>query len=108
MLRDVVFAAWRAAGCESYADTLGLLGAVDAFLPYMPLERPQLPALMALGLANRAELLAARAPRAALNWDADVPGWLAARVRQAIDTTRAHTLCQRHDKKKLCAQPDEE
>ena len=40
-LRDTVFAWWQGSKCEAYVDTLRFLSTVDFFLPYFPLQRPQ-------------------------------------------------------------------
>jgi hypothetical protein len=83
LLRDVVFAQWRASQCESHADTLKLMSLIDAFLPYLPLERQHMPALVQLGLRQRAALLALQ--RVALEWQPAVVGALASKVvRRAV------------------------
>lgn len=80
LLRGVVFAQWRAAGCESYEDTAKLLSMIDVFLPYLPLERGHMPGLVGLALRGRAALLAVR--RVLLQWEPGVTEWLAGQVRR--------------------------
>ncbi|KAF8072817.1 TOR1A [Scenedesmus sp. PABB004] len=81
LLRGVVFEQWRRAGCgESYEDTLVLLSLIDAFLPFLPLERRHMAQLAELSLRERADLLAAQHARAALTWGPDVPAFLAGKV----------------------------
>lgn len=78
LLRSVVFTQWRASGCEAYEDTLKLMSLIDLFLPYLPLERAHMPALVALALVERVQLLAHQ--RVALEWAPDVPAFLAGKV----------------------------
>jgi hypothetical protein len=79
LLRSVVFAQWRASGCESYADTAKLMSLIDVFLPYLPLERAHMPPLVGLALRDRAALLARQ--RVLLQWEPGVPEFLAEQVR---------------------------
>lgn len=78
LLRDVVFAQWRAAQCESFEDTLKFMSMIDAFLPYLPLERQHMPQLIALALRDRGSLL--RQQRVKLTWQPEVLDFLADKV----------------------------
>jgi hypothetical protein len=83
LLRSVVFAQWRASQCEAYEDTAKLMSLIDVFLPYLPLERAHMPALVALALRDRAALLAQAQRRVRLQWEHGVPEFLAGQVRHA-------------------------
>eukprot|EP00879_Flechtneria_rotunda_P003365 GHRR01003593.1.p1 GENE.GHRR01003593.1~~GHRR01003593.1.p1 ORF type:complete len:369 (+),score=124.57 GHRR01003593.1:1009-2115(+) len=83
VLRDAVFAQWRASQCESFEDTAKLMSLIDAFLPYLPLERHHMPQLVQLALQERRELLQQR--RVALEWQERVPPFLAGKVEFSGD-----------------------
>eukprot|EP00798_Chlamydomonas_sp_ICE-L_P008143 gene8143-1391_t len=57
VLRDLVFGALQASGCESYEDSLRFTSLVDFFLPYLPLQRPQVLTLMERAMQNWAASL---------------------------------------------------
>jgi hypothetical protein len=80
LLRSVVFAQWRASQCESYEDTAKLMSLIDVFLPYLPLERAHMPALVGLALRDRAALLAQRQRRVVLQWEPGVAEFIAGQV----------------------------
>jgi ATP-dependent Clp protease ATP-binding subunit ClpA len=82
VLRDVVFAQWRASQCESYHDTLKLMSLIDLFLPYLPLQRQHLPQLVHLALQERQHLLQQR--HITLQWQPEVPVFLAGQVRRPL------------------------
>lgn len=82
VLRDVVFAQWRASHCESYHDTLKLMSLIDLFLPYLPLQRQHLPQLVHLALQERQHLLQQR--HITLQWQPEVPVFLAGQVWQPL------------------------
>lgn len=82
LLRGVVFAQWLASQCESYEDTLKLMSLIDIFLPYLPLERQHMPALVRLALRERASLLAhSHHRRVRLQWEPGVAEHIAGKVR---------------------------
>ncbi|KAG2432813.1 hypothetical protein HXX76_008547 [Chlamydomonas incerta] len=77
-LREVVLSAWRRPpACEALEDTLAFGAAVDFFLPFFPLTRPEITALMEMELRSRygSRLEAAggflRPEPAALTWLVD-------------------------------------
>ncbi|KAG1660389.1 hypothetical protein FOA52_007294 [Chlamydomonas sp. UWO 241] len=78
-LRDVVFAAWVRAECESYPDTLKLVSMVDFFLPYFPLQRPQVEQLVGQSLSQWGDVLW-HEKHARLAWGQDVVSFLTDRV----------------------------
>lgn len=41
MLKELVYNHWRTDGCEGYDDTLRFTSAIDFFIPYFPLQKPQ-------------------------------------------------------------------
>lgn len=78
LLRSVVFAQWRASQCESYEDTLKFMSMIDVFMPYLPLERRQMPQLVELALRDRAALL--KQQKITLTWEPPVTTYLAGKV----------------------------
>jgi hypothetical protein len=82
LLRDVVFAQWRASQCESHADTLKLMSLIDLFLPYLPLEAQHMKQLVGLALQQRGAVLAQQ--RVHLEWQPAVADLLASKVRGAL------------------------
>lgn len=53
-LKDLVHEKWAREGCEDHSDTLKLIGLVNFFLPFFPLERRHLLTLFQKQLARRA------------------------------------------------------
>lgn len=96
LLRDVVFDEWRKSNCESFADTLKLTSLIDVFLPYLPLDRSHMPALMQLTLQQRSRILARK--KVVLQWHPAVVQLLADKVRtvwvSAPDRSSCHGLRQ--------------
>lgn len=41
MLKELVYNHWRKDGCEGYDDTLRFTSAIDFFIPFFPLQKPQ-------------------------------------------------------------------
>ena len=56
-LKDLIFSTWAAEGCESRTDTLKLVGLVDYFLPFLPLERSHVAQLFGMRLEETARQL---------------------------------------------------
>ena len=79
LLKDAVYETWAADGCESPADTVRALAAVDWFLPFLPLHLSHVKTLLARRLADRAARAEAEAGLR-LVWDDGVIDFLAARV----------------------------
>ena len=78
-LKDLVFERWAAQGCEERTDTMKMVGLVDFFLPFFPLERPHVRRLFEMRLAERARALAERR-LGGLAWDESVLEFLTQRV----------------------------
>jgi hypothetical protein len=78
-LKDLVFERWLAQGCEERADTLKMVGLVDFFLPFFPLEESHVRRLFAHRLAERGAELAAEG-LGGLAVDPKVVDFLVARV----------------------------
>lgn len=78
-LKDLVFSRWRAQGCEEHADTMKMVGVVDLFLPFFPLERAHVGRLFAMRLRDRGDALAA-ARLGGLGWGAGVVEFLTNKV----------------------------
>eukprot|EP00882_Tetradesmus_deserticola_P029731 GHRQ01033327.1.p2 GENE.GHRQ01033327.1~~GHRQ01033327.1.p2 ORF type:complete len:109 (+),score=20.25 GHRQ01033327.1:229-555(+) len=71
---------------------------IDVFLPYLPLELAHMPALVVLALRGRAALLPRRM---SLQWDQNVPEFLAGEVRREAQGP-AHPCPYTHKRKRLC------
>ena len=76
----MVFERWAAAGCEDHADTLKMVGLIDFFLPFFPLERAHVRAAFNLRLKQRAAALW-DAEGVELKWSDAVIAFLTERVR---------------------------
>ena len=85
VLKDLVFSLWAADECEERTDTLKMLALVDFFLPFLPLERPQIAQLFEMRLRERRRTLAAEKQAANLTWTPEVVRFLTDRVQlQAV------------------------
>eukprot|EP00884_Botryococcus_braunii_P017254 jgi/Botrbrau1/4211/Bobra.0044s0014.1 len=58
-LKDLMHEKWAREGCEDHSDTLKLIGLVNLFLPFFPLERRHLITLFKKEVARRAPALTA-------------------------------------------------
>ncbi len=82
-LKEVVAAKWDAAGCHDTASLWKMVGLVDFFLPFLPLERPHLHQLFQIRLnATAAALLQSHG--ANLTWDPAVTTFLCDKVRSKM------------------------
>lgn len=87
-LKDLVFSRWQGQGCEQRTDTLKMVGLVDFFLPFFPLERQHVEQLFELRLQEKAATVAkdvcggsgGDACRVGLTWDASVVKFLTDKV----------------------------
>lgn len=59
VLKDLIFERWLKQGCEDRTDTLKMVGLIDIFLPFFPLEAEHLRALFESRLKERSEALEA-------------------------------------------------
>lgn len=67
VLKDLIFQTWAAGDCESHADTLKMVGMIDFFLPYLPLEAGHMRRLFHMRLRDEARALRGR-HRCRLTW----------------------------------------
>ena len=78
-LKETVAAKWDAGGCHDSASLWKMVGLVDFFLPFLPLERPHLARLFHIRLnAAAADLL--HSHQADLTWDPAVIAFLCDKV----------------------------
>ena len=71
---------WSQANCESHVDLIKMLGAVDFFLPYFPLEASNLRELFTKRLEDLAQQLHRR-EQLTLTWPTSVVEFLLSKVR---------------------------
>jgi hypothetical protein len=62
-LKDLVFERWQKQGCEERTDTMKMVGLVDFFLPFFPLERTHVKELFELRLREKAAAVEAQLKR---------------------------------------------
>ena len=80
-LRNLVYNIWSQGNCESHVDIIRMLGAIDFFLPYFPLEASNLRDLFAKRLHTQAEQLQG-SDTANLTWSPPVIDFLLSKVQQ--------------------------
>ena len=68
-LKDGLFEKWTSDGCEDREDTLKVVGAIDIFVPFVPLDRAAVKAIVHAQLERRGETKKARRELARLEWD---------------------------------------
>lgn len=78
-LKDLVFERWKAQGCEERDDTIKMVGIVNYFLPFFPLEKQHIEKLFGMRLVAKSEELAARR-LGAVAWAPSVVDFLTAKV----------------------------
>mmetsp|Transcript_31063 Transcript_31063/g.68966 ORF Transcript_31063/g.68966 Transcript_31063/m.68966 type:complete len:225 (+) Transcript_31063:187-861(+) len=79
LLRNLVLDSWLRSGCEAYEDALKFTSLVDFFLPYFPLQRRQVEALMEMQVSDwAAELWHQK--HTAMQWDSRVITFLVDKV----------------------------
>lgn len=78
-LRNLVYEVWSQAKCESHVDLIKMLGAVDFFLPYFPLEASNLRELFTKRLEDLAQQLHRR-ELLTLTWPTPVVEFLLSKV----------------------------
>ena len=81
-LKDLVFERWQKQGCEERTDTMKMVGLVDFFLPFFPLERKHVKELFELRLREKAAVVQAQLRRSTspFTWDAAVVDFLTKKV----------------------------
>ena len=78
-LRNLVYNIWSQSNCEGHVDIIRMLGSIDFFLPYFPLESSHIRELFTKRLvAQNAALL--RSDAANLTWSEDVIDFLMSKV----------------------------
>lgn len=86
-LRNLVYNIWSQGNCEGHLDIIKMLGSIDFFLPYFPLEGSNIRDLFDQRLVDySATLLSNEA--ANLTWSAEVVDFLLNKVR----ATHAHHI----------------
>jgi ATP-dependent Clp protease ATP-binding subunit ClpA len=78
-LKDLVFEKWAAQECEGRSDTLKMVGSVDFFLPFFPLERGHVRQLFEMRLEERSAELR-RQGLAGVVWGEEVIDFLVDKV----------------------------
>jgi hypothetical protein len=84
-LKDLVFERWQKQGCEERTDTIKVVGLVDFFLPFFPLERKHVRELFELRLKEKADAVQKQLKRTntkfpALLWESAVVDFLSSKV----------------------------
>jgi len=86
-LKDLVFERWQKQGCEERTDTIKMVGLVDFFLPFFPLERKHVQELFELRLREKAAAVQKQLKRRSSNrenlvlvWDSAVVEFLTSKV----------------------------
>ena len=81
-LKGIVSKKWEATGCHDFASLWKMVGMVDFFLPFLPLERSHVQRLLEIRLdAFAADLLQNQLVE--LTWAPDIITFLCDRVRQS-------------------------
>lgn len=88
-LKDLVFERWQKQGCEDRTDTMKMVGLVDFFLPFFPLERTHVHELFELRLREKVDAVETQLKRSSSNkensekkiiWDDKVLEFLTSKV----------------------------
>lgn len=79
-LRNLVYNIWSQGNCENHVDIIRMLGSIDFFLPYFPLEAANIHDLFGQRLKDQAEKLHS-SDAASLTWSAAVLDFLLSKVR---------------------------
>ncbi len=82
---------WSQGNCESHVDIIRMLGAIDFFLPYFPLEASNLQDLFAKRLYDQAEQLQG-SDAANLTWSPPVIDFLLSKVQQLAGMSTQFSL----------------
>lgn len=68
-LKDALFEKWTTDGCEEREDTLKAVGAIDVFVPFVPLDREAVKSIVHQQLEQRGKRKAERRELRRLEWD---------------------------------------
>ncbi|KAK9830272.1 hypothetical protein WJX72_010727 [[Myrmecia] bisecta] len=79
VLKDLVFDIWQRGECEDRTDTLKMVGLIDFFLPFLPLERPHIKQLFEMRLLEKAQQMR-QSMGTDLAWDDAVLAFLTGKV----------------------------
>lgn len=85
-LKDLVFERWQQQGCEERSDTMKMVGLVDFFLPFFPLERKHVHELFELRLKEKVAAVETQLRRSSrrgglpIIWDPAVVEFLTCKV----------------------------
>lgn len=79
LLKDNVFSRWSSEQCEDRTDTLKMVGLVDFFLPFFPMERRHVGEILQMRLKER-RLALQKEHNARLSWRPDVVPFLSDKV----------------------------
>jgi hypothetical protein len=71
-LKDGLFEKWTKDGCEDREDTLKVVGAIDMFVPFVPLDRAAVKSIVHAQLVERGRIKKHRRELGRLEWDDDV------------------------------------
>ena len=71
-LKDGLFEKWTKDGCEDREDTLKVVGAIDMFVPFVPLDRAAVKSIVHSQLVERGRIKKHRRELGRLEWDDDV------------------------------------
>lgn len=71
-LKDGLFEKWTKDGCEDREDTLKVVGAIDMFVPFVPLDRAAVKSIVHAQLVERGRIKKHRHELGRLEWDDDV------------------------------------
>lgn len=80
VLKDKVFSKWAAQGCEERVDTIKTVSLINMFLPFLPLERPQVEDIIDLNMRRRLEHRINKGELAGLHWDSSVLQFLSSKI----------------------------
>jgi ATP-dependent Clp protease ATP-binding subunit ClpA len=109
-LKDVLYNKWLLDGCEELVDTQKTLSLIDMYVPFLPLERRHVRAVLEQHLQQRRERGVRAGEFAELTWDAAVVEFLTDRVEfedvHAIEGAKeAPVVLSRHVSRALRQRP---
>jgi hypothetical protein len=79
-LKDILYNKWLQDGCEEAVDTQKTLSLIDLYVPFLPLERRHVAAVLEQHLRERRDRGVRAGEFSALSWDAAVLDFLTDRV----------------------------
>ena len=78
-LRNLVYNIWSQGNCEGHVDIIRMLGSIDFFLPYFPLDRSNIQDLFEQRLVDQSDAVL-RNDAANLTWTTEVIPFLLSKV----------------------------